>query len=151
MPRWVPPWVLAEPRLVPAWAAFLCGQGRGEGFAMTVVGRSRRSPRRFSSPPPPYWVLPSPVSRSETSLGRRSSAVVPPCDRITDAGVAHLAQLTGLTKLDLFMCGRITDAGLAHLAQLTGLTSLDLYGCEDITDAGVEHVQDLTPWCEVWR
>ena len=72
------------------------------------------------------------------------------CDRITDAGLAHLARLTGLTSLDLSYCSHITDAGLAHLARLTGLTSLDLTGCKRITDAGLAHIRGLLPRCRVY-
>ena len=65
------------------------------------------------------------------------------CDRITDAGVKHLARLTGLTSLDLSWC-RITDAGLADLARLTSLTSLDLKWCHRIGEDGLAHLARLT-------
>ena len=73
--------------------------------------------------------------------------------RVTDALLSDITDtFPGLTSLTLSRSSvRITDAGVAHLARLTGLTSLDLSYCNHITDAGVEHVQDLTPRCEVYR
>ena len=67
------------------------------------------------------------------------------CEDITDAGLAHLAQLHALTSLDLAYCSNITDAGLAHLAQLHALTSLNLYGCSNITDAGRDSLKQKLP------
>ncbi|MCS7272507.1 MAG: hypothetical protein NZ703_15595, partial [Gemmataceae bacterium] len=66
------------------------------------------------------------------------------CSKITDAGLAHLAQLTQLQQLDLESCSKITDAGLAHLAPLTQLQHLNLRGCDNITDAGLAHLAKLT-------
>lgn len=62
--------------------------------------------------------------------------------KITDAGVEHLKQLTGLAKLWLHN-NQITDAGVEHLKELTGLTQLSLNG-NQITDAGVEPLKGLT-------
>ena len=61
---------------------------------------------------------------------------------ITDVGVAHLGQLTGLTWLSL-AGGAFTDAGLAHLTRLTDLQSLSLIGSV-ITDTALTHVEHLT-------
>ena len=63
------------------------------------------------------------------------------CENITDAGLAHLTGLP-LTQLNLSECENITDAGLAHLAKLP-LTQLDLSYCENITDAGLAHLAKL--------
>ncbi len=78
------------------------------------------------------------------------------CEEITDAGLAHLKELTQLTDLNLVWCHLITDAGLAHLARLTQLTSLNLFGCALITDAGLAHLARLTQltdlnlvWCHL--
>jgi hypothetical protein len=60
------------------------------------------------------------------------------CDRITDAGLAHL---TGIHTLD--MSGwrmRITDAGLAHL---TGIHTLACGYCTRITDAGLAYLTGI--------
>ncbi len=65
------------------------------------------------------------------------------CKKITDAGLAHLAELPSLYSLNLSMCDNITDAGLAHLAKLTLLSSLDLRRCTNITDAGIAHLSKL--------
>ncbi len=66
------------------------------------------------------------------------------CSKITDAGLAHLSNLTSLSLLDLGYCRNITDAGLAHLSKLTLLSLLDLRGCTNITDAGLAHLSKLT-------
>ena len=61
---------------------------------------------------------------------------------ITDAGLAHLAELTQLRSLSLNDT-QIADAGLAHLVGLTQLQWLDLNGTR-ITDAGLAHLVGLT-------
>ena len=56
---------------------------------------------------------------------------------VTDAGLAGLGRLTGLTSLTIRFSG-VTDSGLRGLVQqLRGLTHLDLKGSEALTDAGV--------------
>ena len=60
---------------------------------------------------------------------------------VTDAGLAHLAGLTGLVKLHLEKT-KVTDAGLEHLKGLENLESLNLYGTE-VTDAGLAHLEGL--------
>ena len=60
---------------------------------------------------------------------------------VTDAGLLHLKDMTGLRDLQLGQT-RITDAGLAHLEGLIGLRSLLLFDTP-ITDAGVEHLKKL--------
>lgn len=57
-----------------------------------------------------------------------------------DAGMAHLATLSGLERLQL--AGLNVDAGLEHLAELEHLTSLSLHASK-VTDAGLEHVGQL--------
>jgi len=61
---------------------------------------------------------------------------------ITNAGLVHLRELTGLHSLNLWDCRGITDVGLQHLKVLQGLTSLDLSGC-DITDWGLRYLKAL--------
>ena len=58
------------------------------------------------------------------------------CDKITDTGLKHVAQLTQLTSLNLSYCSKITVTGMEHVAQLTQLTSLNLFRCDKITDTG---------------
>jgi len=59
--------------------------------------------------------------------------------RVTDAGLAHVAQLTGLHELHLDNTP-VTDAGVAQLAPLTDLRILDLKGTR-VTDAGLAIVR----------
>jgi len=61
---------------------------------------------------------------------------------VTDAGLVHLAGLTGLEELVL-KATHITDIGLAHLRGLTALRKLDLSFTE-VSDAGIVHLAGLT-------
>ena len=83
--------------------------------------------------------------------------------KITDAGLKHIAKLTGLRQLDLagssvtgfglaqltglknltdlgLQDTAITDDALEHVGAMPGLESLDLWGCK-ITDAGFRHLR----------
>jgi Leucine-rich repeat (LRR) protein len=62
--------------------------------------------------------------------------------KITDAGLVHVGRLTNLKFLGLHTTF-VADAGLAHLAGLTKLEELDL-SYTQITDAGLVHLRDLT-------
>lgn len=62
---------------------------------------------------------------------------------VTGAGLAHLKKLPGLEELDLSECSRLSDDGLAPLAGITQLTRLNLWRVP-ITDAGVAHLAGLT-------
>jgi hypothetical protein len=42
----------------------------------------------------------------------------------------------------------VTDAGLAHIEKLTGLTFLDLTGTK-VTAAGVDKLQNALPNCRI--
>lgn len=57
-------------------------------------------------------------------------------EEITDAGLAHLAGLTRLRRLDLSN-GAITDAGLLHLANLDALEELILSDVAGVTGSGL--------------
>lgn len=59
------------------------------------------------------------------------------CNKITDAGLACLKNMTQLTLLDLQRCRQISDSGLAHLKNLIHLETLHLRECDRITDLGV--------------
>jgi endonuclease YncB( thermonuclease family)/Leucine-rich repeat (LRR) protein len=59
----------------------------------------------------------------------------------TDACLVHLRGLPHLKRLEL--TSKITDAGLAQLAESTGLKHLDLGGAP-ITDDGLKHLAGLT-------
>jgi serine/threonine protein kinase/Leucine-rich repeat (LRR) protein len=60
---------------------------------------------------------------------------------VTDAGLAHLKELKGLTYLFLTNTP-VTDAGLEHLKELKGLTVLDLNDTK-VTDTGLAHLKEL--------
>jgi hypothetical protein len=66
------------------------------------------------------------------------------CTQVTDTGLAHLAGLTALQRLDLGGCERVTDAGLAHLAGLTALRLLSLARCWRVRNAGLAHLRGLS-------
>jgi len=61
--------------------------------------------------------------------------------KVTDAGLAHLGELTGLRSLDLTST-EVTGAGLAHLKECKELRTLILCG-RQVTDAGLAHVKEL--------
>ena len=63
-------------------------------------------------------------------------------DRITDAGLEHLAKLTSLRELRL-KANTITNVGLSHLVKLKSLEVLHLEG-DHITDAGMAHIARIT-------
>ena len=63
-------------------------------------------------------------------------------DRITDAGLAHLAGLTNLEALELSQLSAVTDAGLVHLKGMSKLVELHLSDTK-ITDAGLAHLKGL--------
>jgi len=62
--------------------------------------------------------------------------------KVTDAGLKHLAGLKNLERLYLANEG-LTDAGLAHLGKLTQLRKLSVY-CKKVTEAGFAHLKGLT-------
>jgi hypothetical protein len=69
------------------------------------------------------------------------------CPRLTDAGLAHLADMPNVERLGLVEEGGgmvITDAGLAHVARMKQLKSLLIIGMPRITDAGLAHLHTLS-------
>ena len=62
--------------------------------------------------------------------------------RITDKGIAELAEMTSLRDLFIDMLN-VTDAGLAHLKGLKNLKTLWLSNTS-VTDAGLDHRAALT-------
>jgi Leucine-rich repeat (LRR) protein len=63
--------------------------------------------------------------------------------RVTDAGMAYVAELPLLKRLYFGELGsQVTDAGLHHLAKLTALEELALWG-ERMGDAGLVHLRGL--------
>ena len=62
--------------------------------------------------------------------------------RVTDDGLKYLSGLTNLEEL--YLSGdKFTDAGLAHLAKLTRLRGLAVYS-KAVTDAGYKHFAAMT-------
>jgi Leucine-rich repeat (LRR) protein len=62
---------------------------------------------------------------------------------VTDAGLACLAELSGLVSLSLTGCEQVTDAGVAHCKGLIRLRRLEL-GNTQVTDAGLAYIEGLT-------
>jgi Leucine-rich repeat (LRR) protein len=60
---------------------------------------------------------------------------------VTDAQMAHLKELTNLTRLHLENT-KITDKGLEQIKGLTNLEYLNLYG-DNITDAGLVNLEGM--------
>ena len=82
-----------------------------------------------------------------TRLGRLSLGY---CDRITDAGMTHLARMKTVRWLSLMACPNITDNGLSNLTAMTTLDALDLRGCPRITDRGLAHLARMRELQLVW-
>jgi hypothetical protein len=63
------------------------------------------------------------------------------CKDITDAGVACLAPLNNLERLDLSTT-QVTDAGLAHLSRMSEMRLLSLANTR-VTDEGLRHIANM--------
>jgi hypothetical protein len=100
---------------------FWAGCGLGEA-ALTDEGLARLSELDL---PHLYWL----------NLGLNGN--------ITDAGIEHLAGMTGLERLALPGCPRLTDVSLEYISEMDELRYLDLRGCEGIGDEGLEQLQGL--------
>lgn len=61
---------------------------------------------------------------------------------LTDSSLAHLRHLTWLEHLDL-SCNHISGEGLAHLAGMLLLERLELGGQDGLTEAGLAHLPRL--------
>jgi hypothetical protein len=68
------------------------------------------------------------------------------CDKITDAGIAHVCRIRTLKTLLLTECQNITDAAMSDLANCKNLTYLDLRACRGITDKGIESLAQNPNW-----
>jgi len=62
--------------------------------------------------------------------------------KFTDSSLEYLEDVKSLRKIRLARGLQITDAGVAHLANLAGLEGLNLYG-HPITNAGLAHLKSL--------
>jgi uncharacterized protein (TIGR02996 family) len=69
-------------------------------------------------------------------------------ESLDDTTLRELAACTKLRSLALFSCEHVTSAGLAALAQMTGLERLDLRNCK-LDDAGATWLAGL-PLRNVW-
>jgi hypothetical protein len=63
--------------------------------------------------------------------------------KLTDQGIAAVAEMKQLTRLSLWWANELTDQQLAALAKRTALRELRLWGSPHITDAGLKHVSTL--------
>ena len=79
-----------------------------------------------------------------SKLTRLKHLGIGPYKGITDAGVRHLAGLTGIERLHLGGKG-LTDDGLAHLTGMKRLTNLSISG--DFSDKGLRHLESLRALC----
>ena len=69
-------------------------------------------------------------------------------NRTSDDGVAFLVRISTLCGLDLEWSD-VTDLGVRSLAELRGLTWLDLGGCSGVSDAAVDWFRLQLPECVV--
>jgi hypothetical protein len=65
-----------------------------------------------------------------------------PGNKVMDADLKHLAELSQLQVLKLDAATNVTDAGLKHLSSLKQLKDLGL-GSTKVTDAGLRHLSGL--------
>ncbi|HNT78408.1 MAG TPA: hypothetical protein PKH77_25635 [Anaerolineae bacterium] len=63
---------------------------------------------------------------------------------VTDAGLAHLRNLTPLVMLGLRECKHITGATFTNLNALTKLVTLELAGCSRLSNQGLRYLSNLT-------
>ena len=68
--------------------------------------------------------------------------------RITDEGIAHLASLKNMKRLDISGID-ITDDGLAKLQGLTSLEWLSIHTCPKLTTAGIAAIRAALPNCSL--
>jgi hypothetical protein len=65
------------------------------------------------------------------------------CFRVTDKGLAHLKKMADLERLWLTANAQITDEGMKSVAELKKLNWISLFGCKQVTDEGVRRLKDL--------
>lgn len=81
------------------------------------------------------------------SFSRECYDLGPDRTDVSDREMRFVGAFTGLQRLDLQMAA-ITDAGLAHLANLRQLQSLDLSDCR-VTSAGLKYLEDMSHLAEL--
>jgi hypothetical protein len=60
---------------------------------------------------------------------------------ITNRGLGHLRDLTGLIYLDLSWCEEITDRGLSVLNRMDKLAYLNLKGCRRVSRRAISRLK----------
>lgn len=68
---------------------------------------------------------------------------------VTDRDLEQLAKMPNLKHLELSDNNRISDAGLIHLASIKSLRRLGL-GATSVTKQGVDQLQAELPYCEIY-
>jgi hypothetical protein len=123
-----------------SWNALMAFAERSAG------GRVAAKPVRLSEPAPPDGVRTIAASREWDEILRllaaRPSARLDAAGQMTDAMLAEVARIGGITSLDLGGSKELTDDGLRHLAGLPRLEHLNLSGTA-ITDRGLEVLGEL--------
>jgi hypothetical protein len=92
-------------------------------------------------------LMPAAVKDLPTVSFQLTQVTVEGCDQVTDAGLKHMAWLSGLKVLNL-QGTKVTDAGLKYLAALNGLETLNL-GKTEVSPQGVAQLQKALPKCKV--
>jgi hypothetical protein len=68
--------------------------------------------------------------------------------RISDAGLMHIAELSGLEQLDIRQT-EVGDDGMIHLSAMTNLRKLWLWGTR-VSDRGIARLRDVVNLQELW-
>src|SRR5262245_46803664 len=82
------------------------------------------------------------VQTDNASPGKPVVGVLLSYSKATDDDLAHLKAFPKLRTLNLYNAQSISDDGLKHLEELTGLEELNL-GSTKITDKGMERLKNL--------
>lgn len=115
----------AETRRSIPQAAFALATGRASGQAVPAVQLGQLQGVALASLAEAPGGLSNPASRELVSAGQLSSVSLADMD-VTDEDLRPFRQATVLRSLDLSGCRRVTDLGMAHLAEAPLLESLFL-------------------------
>jgi hypothetical protein len=69
--------------------------------------------------------------------------------QITDAGLAHLANLKNLKQLSIR--GTFKGSGFQHLKGLRSLGSLEVYSSQDVDAKAIQDLKRAMPWVTIWN
>src|SRR5262249_40158920 len=72
-----------------------------------------------------------------------TSLTIHNCQRLTDEGIAAIAEIKQLTRLTLGWATALSDDQLAELTKLTALRELSVWGSSELTDISLEHISVL--------